>query len=186
MNIGRALLLTGKKGSGKTTICHSISQTSPRFSGLLSLAVLNGKKEKIGFDALCIASGETWVLGRGEGNLDGPRYGRFSFSRDGIDRALACIGTALGNPGAVCIIDEIGPLELDKKGGFAPVLPRLRNAGDLLIVIREELILQLVEYIPLHKRQVVEVTDGNRDDLSANVLDFFRPPNAGAAPNRST
>jgi nucleoside-triphosphatase THEP1 len=69
----------------------------------------------------------------------------------------------------VIVIDEIGSLELERGEGLAPVLPLLADAGDLLLVVRPELVARVEELVLRHARGVVLVTPENREVLAAIV-----------------
>jgi len=176
--MARAIILTGDRGTGKTTLCLALAALSPRYTGLVCPPLLDGAGSRIGFAARCLATGEEWVLGRSDVELDGPRYGRFCFSGVGIARAVDCLRGALlharpgrpaareAAPGQVVVIDEIGPLELERGGGLAPVLPLLAAAGDLLLVARPSLVDGIQALVPRHRRDVLVVTPENRDTLA--------------------
>lgn len=150
----------------------------------------------MGFAARCIARGEEWVLGRSDTELDGPRFGRFSFSSAGISRAVDCLRgilTALPDfslspspdqppdpapnrsraPRPVVIIDEIGPLELTQGAGLAPVLPLLAGAGHLLLVVRPSLASRVEALVPRHERRVITVASENRTSLAPTINDWL-------------
>ena len=78
--MARALILTGERGAGKTMLCLALAALSPRYCGLVSPPLLDRDGNRIGFAARCLATGGEWVLGRSDAELDGPRFGRFSFS----------------------------------------------------------------------------------------------------------
>ena len=182
--MARAAILTGDRGTGKTTLCLALAALSPRYTGLISPPLLDGSGNRIGFAVRCLASGEEWVLGRADLDLGGPRYGRFGFSSDGIARAIECLrgillhpgtppqtrGTA---PGPVVIIDEIGPLELERGEGLAPVLPLLAAAGDLLLVVRPSLVGGVEALVPRHAPVLFTVTMENRTSLAHAIRARF-------------
>jgi nucleoside-triphosphatase THEP1 len=137
-----------------------------------------GAGNRIGFSARCLATGEEWVLGRSDTELDGPRFGRFSFSSAGIDRAVNCLRGILTRPPGtaprpVVIVDEIGPLELDQGGGLAPVLPLLAEAGHLLLVVRPSLAGRVEALVPGHRRTVIMVTPEHRASLATAIDVLF-------------
>ncbi len=105
--------------------------------------------------------------------LDGPRFGRFSFSSAGIERAVACIQEALLEKGKTIIIDEIGPLELEHGQGLAAVLPKLSRAGNLLIVARKELVESIFALVPRHSGRVFTLDAGNRLRISEEIAAFL-------------
>ena len=74
------------------------------------------------------------------------------------------------------VIDEIGPLELHRGGGFAPVLPLLRVAKDVLIVVRGELVQDVLSYLGGHRYRCFNLTESNRDRLPTEIVSFFTDP----------
>jgi nucleoside-triphosphatase THEP1 len=195
----RAVILTGDRGTGKTTLCLGLAASSPRFRGLVSVPLLDDGGARVGFAARNLATGEQWVLGRSDTDLGGPRYGRFSFSSGGIARAIDCLrgilassaagagaGAAVGaaaaagadasggaTEGPIVVVDEIGPLEIERGEGLAPVLPLLATAGDLLLVVRPSLVGRVEALVPRHRREVLVVTPENRDTLARLVIARF-------------
>jgi nucleoside-triphosphatase THEP1 len=179
--MARALILTGDRESGKTTLCLALAASSPRFVGLVSVPLLDDGGARIGFAARNLAIGEEWVLGRSDVDLGGPRYGRFSFSSRGIARAVDCLrgilassrGGAGASPGPVVVIDELGPLEVERGEGLAPVLPLLAAAGDLLLVARQSLVDRIEAFVPRHRHEVLVVTPEIRDALARLAIARF-------------
>lgn len=179
--MARALIVTGERESGKTTLCLALAASSPRFVGLVSVPLLGDGGGRVGFAARNLATGEEWILGRSDGDLDGPRHGRFSFSSGGMARAVDCLRGILASSGAgsapstetVVVIDEIGPLELEHGEGFAPVLPLLAAAGDLMLVARSSLVDRVEALVPRHRREVLVVTPGNRAAIARIATALF-------------
>lgn len=178
-----AVLLTGERGSGKTTLCARIAQSDPRFSGLLSPAVINHREEKIGFDGRCIVSGESWVFGRSEIELNGPRIGKYSLSTEGVESAISCVTSSLLSTESPTIVDEIGPLELRDGEGLAPILPVLERGGALLLVVREELISRLEPYLPRHQIAVFKVKPGEAHSPIEEIISYLTDPSGNEVPH---
>jgi nucleoside-triphosphatase THEP1 len=191
--MARAIVLTGERGSGKTTLCLALAAMSPRYVGLACPRIYSAAGHPVGFSARCLATAEEWVLGRCDTELDGPHYGRFSFSSTGIARAVDCLREILsasapeegdadaaetadrplaGAPNVV-VIDEIGPLELELDKGLAPVLPLLAAAGPLLLVVRPSLAARVRRFIPAHERTLLTLAPGNRSSLAARIDRLF-------------
>jgi nucleoside-triphosphatase THEP1 len=107
-NCNQAILLTGRRGVGKTTVCQAIADLARcrgyRPGGVITPALYDGHGVKVGFEALDVGSGERWPLARtdpstlrlrsgqaGSGHrweLGGPRVGSYSFDPAALDRAL--------------------------------------------------------------------------------------------------
>ncbi len=173
--VRRAVILSGARGSGKTSLCIELAKSFSDYAGIACPNLLDGRGMEIGKSALCISSGESWQVARLDDGLDGPRMGRFSFSAGGMERAVACLRAAILMPDRICVIDEIGPLELDRGMGLAPVLPLLPSAGRLLIVVRPGLEERVSALIPRHRRRgiVLEADEGGR--TAREVDSFLRP-----------
>jgi nucleoside-triphosphatase THEP1 len=183
----RAVILTGERGAGKTTMCLALAALSPRYRGLVSPPLVDGAGNRVGFAARCLATGEEWVLGRSDADLDGPRLGKFSFSSAGIARAVQCLRRVLAlsvdggeagsggdaDPRQVVVVDEIGPLELEHGEGFAPVLPLLAAAGHLVLVVRPSLTDAIAALVPRHEREVVTLTRQRRRFPASSIDDLF-------------
>ena len=160
-----AVILTGARGVGKTTLCLRLAASSANFAGVVSPAVTNASGVRVGYSMRCLGSGETWPLASAEKELDGPRFRRFSFSATGIARGLECVKESLSKPQGITVIDEIGPLELDKGEGLAPLLPVLAGSGDLLLVVREELVSRVVALVPGHETETLRLDAYNAEEV---------------------
>jgi nucleoside-triphosphatase THEP1 len=174
----RAAILTGERGVGKTTLCLELARGRPEFVGIVSPAIVDSSGHKVGFSAFCLQTGERWDLGRSDLELDGPHYGKYSFSAAGITRAIHCLEAALALPGRIVVLDEVGPLEMEQHDGFSPILPLVEGIERLLFVTRP-IYLPLVGGL-LRSHSIREFTLGrsNREALEAGILGFLRPPRA--------
>jgi nucleoside-triphosphatase THEP1 len=168
-----AVLLTGARGAGKTTLCLSLVGAAGGIGGVACPAILDERGEKVGFSCRCLETGREWELGRSDRILGSARVGKYTLSDEGIRRALSCLNRAITERRTPTVIDEIGPLELEMSGGFAPILPALRGAANLLVVVRQALIGRLSVYLPGHRIRVVSVTEANRDDVRGDLLQAF-------------
>lgn len=171
--MARAVILTGERGVGKTTLCLDLTRGHPRFRGIVSPAVFDAEGQKVGFACLCLETGERWDLGRSDVVLDGPRCGKYSFSAGGVVRAIACAETALAQPGGVTVVDEIGPLELERGAGLAPLLDLLASAGDLLLVTRPRFGSLLARLLQRHRCEQFLLSRETRLSLGTRVAGFL-------------
>ncbi|MEO7922900.1 MAG: nucleoside-triphosphatase [Chitinophagaceae bacterium] len=81
--------------------------------------------------------------------------GRFKFSKKNFEKAIALLKDNSGKKGWL-LIDEIGPLEL-RDEGFGEVIKELifHCKGKLLLVVREGLLNQVIEYFELEQAVIV-------------------------------
>ncbi len=166
-------IITGSRGVGKTTfllkLIDELKNKGKHPSGIMTPAIYNGDNEKVGFYALNVASGDQWELGRSDKHLDGTSYGPFYFSERGFIKANKILEQVLSKGPEDVFLDEIGPLELEKRYGFSPILPLIHNFGinrNLYLVIRQSLIYEFVSrFIGKKEYRVIEVTLENRNEI---------------------
>ncbi len=175
----RAAVLSGERGAGKTTLCMSLAEKLRNVGGIACPAVFDPAGDKTGFHCVCLHSGERWELGSVDGSAncgDATRRtgtGKYLFDEAGISKSLACIRESLEKRNWITLIDEIGPLEIEQGEGFAPVLPLLPKAGDLLLVVRPLLIEEIGDYLRNHQSKVFQLTVENRATLIDEIIRFF-------------
>lgn len=156
-------LVTGKRGSGKSTLCHSLAEAARRagwdVAGVVSLACLEGG-HKTGIDCVDMRSGQrrrlasrrhTRVVATGE-----VVTGAWAFDDD----ALAWGNTILRESGAcdLLIVDELGPLEFECHRGWTNGLQAVTagNFRHALVVVRPELLTMAQTSWP--HAQVIEIS----------------------------
>lgn len=167
---GTLLLVTGERGVGKTTLCHrtvALARGSGyTCAGLLTLSVAGGDQREV----VDIRSGQTRRLTTTAGA--GITQGRYTFDPEVLVWGAQVLARAL--PCDLLVIDEVGPLEIERQQGWAVALKLLRgNSFRLaLVVVRPELLAQVRER--LHRPRVVRVTARNRDRLPGQFLAMLR------------
>jgi len=146
------VLLTGPRGSGKTTACQelvaAVQARGGQAAGIVCPARFsNGRK--VGIDVVDVSGGARRPLAtrvdaggvreRGEGT--GLVLGAWRFDRD----ALAWAGERLGAVPYACellVVDEVGPLELLNGEGLAESLDQVSSGEHrmVVVVVRPELV----------------------------------------------
>jgi nucleoside-triphosphatase len=155
------LIVTGAIGAGKTTWCQQLvalaQADGARVRGLLSPAVFTGAT-KTGIALVDLASGETRALAhlRTADQTDGGiATQRWRFDAETIawgNAILAAITTA-----DLLVVDEIGPLELERGEGFTHALPLIAAGASRMtcVVVRVHLLGQMLAHLP--RAMVVEI-----------------------------
>lgn len=162
------ILLTGARGSGKSTVCARAAQLWRERGGVpAGLLTRTAGPHRWLVD---IATGEERILAAEGELLDGPRWGRFSFSRETLDWGNAVMRRAVAGPADLVLLDEIGPLEMAAGEGLLPALQALLGGCvRALVVVRPELLEQLRALAGARPVRTYEVTMENREKLPAAI-----------------
>lgn len=142
---GHLWILTGSRGSGKTTLCRRLAAEAKAFgwdvAGVVSPAVYDDG-EKTGIEVLDLRSGERRQFARRPADYDGSGTQRPSWIFNQI--ALAWGNQVLKTviPCDMLIVDELGPLEFEAGMGWSAGMKALdsRSYQVGLVSIRPELL----------------------------------------------
>ncbi|UCE21441.1 MAG: DUF2478 domain-containing protein [Candidatus Aminicenantes bacterium] len=119
-------ILTGAVHSGKTTLLKRTIQEFKRrklvVHGFLSEAVFKGQ-ERIGYDLFDLKKEKSIPLIRRAGKKDWQRVGSYFFIPRGLEEAQRIISRSQNSD--ICVVDEVGPLELSGKGFWPALKPIL-------------------------------------------------------------
>lgn len=141
------VVLTGKSGSGKTSLAQAVVEALRRkgipVCGILAPGYWEAG-QRSGFDIVDLSAGRRTRLAFREAN---PKQGAvvpFSFDPEGLKLGRAALRPESWPAGGVMFVDEVGPLEL-RGGGWANALDQLtaNQNGPLVLVIREALVDQV-------------------------------------------
>ncbi len=172
-------ILTGPVRTGKTTICQRLVAIARAngfdVRGILALPVLDDGV-RTGVRMLDLASGECRDLAAvGNDALPGPRIGDYSFDASVLAWGRDLVAAALDSPCDLVVVDEIGPLELQRGQGLAGVLPRLlapQPMPRLLVVVRSAWVAEFSRRAaPSYCTWVAD--EQNRDGLPDDLARFL-------------
>ena len=149
------ILITGEIGSGKTSLCRELvkiaRQKDVDLAGLISPGVFNNQ-DKIAIDVHDLRSGKQKRLAELNKNQNqGLRTKRWAFDPEAVAWGNQILAEAA--PCDLLLIDEIGPLELNRDQGWVNALQTLK-AGKYqcaVVVIRPSLLTQARELWPAAK-----------------------------------
>ena len=135
-------LITGAVNQGKSTYLLNLYQRLSQGDGFYNRKIYD-QNRFIGQEIIHLATGEARLLSIIDG-FQSPKwceechYGRFSFSKEGLDFGRNIIHNALSRQIQPIFIDEIGPLEICGKG-FSKILTILLSSSiELYLVVREK------------------------------------------------
>ena len=150
------VVLTGKRGIGKTTICRRVVALAQpagwSCGGIITLALGDAR------DVLDVGGGDVRRLTRSTGTSQAVSQGRFLFDPRVLSWARQRLSQA--TPCDLLVIDEIGPLELERGEGWANALDVLRDGGFglALVVVRPELVAQAKQGLRCCATEVLRAT----------------------------
>lgn len=185
---GRVILVSGERRAGKTTVLLQVRATALqaglRVGGFVSVARFEGDR-KTGIDLMDAATGEmiplaTVIPGAACDAPGGEAKGVIQTGHYTFHPAALAAGRSYAEAGQeadLLLVDEIGPLELQRGAGWANVIPilRARRFGAALVVVRPELIGLARDQMSLPPETPVMVIDThNRDIAASTLLDWIR------------
>ena len=173
----RIVILTGERSAGKTTVCRktiTLAQAQGYIcSGVLTLSDANDVR-----DVLDVHSGRVRRLTIEPNDLDTDSsavvvQGRFRFDpkimdwgNDVLAQVTAC---------HLLVVDELGPLEIERGQGWQKAFDALRgnNYTLALIVVRPKLLRQAKLKLPARPTTILTVDTHNRDGLPNVLLEML-------------
>jgi len=173
IQLKRVFFLTGRPGVGKPTLLlilvEKLRRKSVKIGGFVSREVRkNGSR--VGFKIIDLDSGrEGWLAHVGQ--RVGPKVGKYrvcmkDLESIGVDAILRAIGEA-----DIVVIDEVGPMELFSQSFRKALIEALKSGKTILGTIHHRVKTRIIAEIKERKDvAIIEVTRGNREDLSESIL----------------
>ena len=186
------VLLLGPMASGKTSLCTLLFQTMADRSMNPYAIIQENRRSPQGYPVelslVELPGGEKRFLGVREGfsgtgpfdDTAGTALKPFAFDHSAFAWASAKLEQALAEGRGILILDEIGPLELQKGEGLMPALEKAARAETLTLVLslRPNLEKQLLRCLPnLVSRRLLRIYLGQHRDeneLFFTVSDIIR------------
>jgi len=170
----RIILLTGARFSGKSTLCQRLAHAQP--PGLTVSGLLTRHTGPHSLEVHELRSGLTYPLTlpfEGEGGI---ALTHFRMDTDAMARSARALEAAF--PTDLFLLDEIGPLELERGGGWIAALRLLQtNAYRLaVVVVRPELLVTALAQLGHAVYTVAHVTPEQREPLFATIQELIQCP----------
>lgn len=174
---GKVVVLTGDLGSGKTTAClqfaERVAGQGLDCAGVVCPARFDGNR-KVGFDLLDLRTKERRPLAEADQQPASLRTGMYRFDVGTMAWGMTCLESAC--PCHVLIIDELGPLELERGAGWTNALDVLR-AGQFrlaVVVVRPRLVDTFMALVGTTKQSPLVLLKNPGDDVIVTLLDLLR------------
>ncbi len=166
-------LLTGKPGSGKTTVVESVlselRERNYKIGGIFCPEIREGNQRK-GFKIVDIMSGESKILAHVKKDK-GPRVSKYRVDVENIDEiSESAISEALEKANAL-IIDEIAPMEIYSNEFKKQVELVMNSNKPLLGVVHKRSNRGFIGKVKKRKdSEIFIVNENNRDNLPHKLI----------------
>ncbi len=169
--MGRVCILTGRRGVGKTTVCRQTIALA-RAQGVTCGGILTRRYDGIR-EVHDVSTGDVRSLTWGPTGEPAVVQGRFRFDPEAFRWANRVLSRA--GPCDLLVIDEIGPLELERGQGWVTAFKVLRDGAykSALVVVRPELVACAQLRLPGTTSQVLTATRENRESLPTVVIEML-------------
>lgn len=167
------LILTGKKGSGKTTLIRKIiSESRTTVQGFLSVKEM-GEGGITGISLLILPEYELVPMASTTPMETDVFTGRFYFYPGAFKRVNRRFRTL--RPGLPFIFDEFGLLEREQKGHYPVFTALLSSRHPALIVVRDELAYDLATFFGgTSQYRMIRMGSADRDEIGGQVAAYLK------------
>jgi len=165
-------ILTGPVHSGKTTLLKnalsSLKEKDLSIAGYLSKSLWE-KSECLGYDLYDLKNHRYHPFIRKEGQEEWQSIGPFFFLPESLDIAMQIIRRS--EKADLCVVDEVGPLELEGKGVWPAIAEVLKlSQGDFLLVVRDSILENFLDRIERDNSEVFSIEQKNIQTVLAESL----------------
>lgn len=168
----RIVILSGERGVGKSTVCGRTVALA-RGKGYTCGGLITLHQPGDVLDVLDVHDGGIRRLTLPPDVEPAVIQGRFRFDPETLAWGNAALAHA--TPCHLLVVDELGPLEMERGGGWAKAFVALRgnNFALALTVVRPELVAQVQVRLPASATTVLNVMSDNRDGLPSVLLEML-------------
>ncbi len=164
------IAITGKPGSGKTTLCEKIfSELEGKASGIITREVRE-RGVRVGFVFYDLSDGEEIWLAHKD-NPSSVRVGKYGVFVENIDRVSEKLYRYIG--AEVLIVDEVGPMELKSPSFIRVVEKAMERNKPTIFTIHLRSRHPLLERIRKEFR-VFLIDEKNRESVFENIMSLIQ------------
>ena len=176
INKRKVYIVTGKIGSGKTTLIQKLirkfQDENIPLSGIYSVRILENEITT-GYDTVNISTGERFSFLRVQGEENQQRIGKFYIDAKGVQKGNAVL---MNSTSELIIIDEIGKLELEGKGWVNAVEQLVTGSkAHLILSVREEFVKEICEKFRISPEIIFNVEQQNDEKLFTMIFNGIKP-----------
>jgi len=161
MKLMKTFLITGNRAEGKTSfielLVDLISRNNIDATGFISRGRLkkDGSKD---FYLQSLTGGREIILATKRPKADFKDYNYFYFNENALEIGESIINHSLKNKSPVIVLDEIGPVEFQKKGWYK-ALQRITEShkGILILSTRRRLVNRVPDFFRLKDYQIIDI-----------------------------
>lgn len=171
------ILLTGSHHAGKTTACWKalpgLRATGVKLAGFISPPILDENGKKTGIEMVDLATGKRHKFAQVVSRDELPTIGVYRLVEGATEWAGVVLSAALLANVDWLVVDEIGPLELQRGAGFAFALDALADPvriPNAIVLVREELVKKLAARLGRPDIVQITVTEANRLEIPGRLV----------------
>lgn len=181
----KVFIITGEQGSGKTTfllqVIWELKKAGILMAGFIAEGFwLNNKRSH--FELVDIRNENRILFCSKEFHQGWEQIGHFYINPASISFGEKILELAVKNQFTICVIDEIGPFELQNKG-WAPSIHSIIKANPnlpMICVIRENLVQKTIAHFDMKNFNLFQALPGNLYFTVNRIKDFIETVKNGS------
>jgi len=174
----KVFIITGEQGSGKTSflvqIIEELKKSGIHPNGFIAEGFWHNN-ERSHFDLIDLSNQHRILFCSKEFNQSWEQIGHFYINPAAIVFGEKILELAGINQSTLCVIDEIGPFELQNKGWSHSIFSIIKSNPDLpmIWVVRKNLVQKVIAYFGLKNYSLIKVEPENLQIAAIRIKDFL-------------
>jgi nucleoside-triphosphatase THEP1 len=167
------MLIIGKSGVGKTTLCENLFERLGRLGySCAGVVCPDVKKDGVSFGkvAVNVRTKESRMLATMQNGPSGGRIASYALNAQAVEMVADILRSS--NAADIIILDDIGPVDPQSSGIGAIVKEDLTVRDNMIIIVRSSLMDAFTGRFMDRGFSVVEVTEKNRGTLIDKIAGY--------------